>query len=765
MRNPNLALQRKTLSVAVAAAALLASQQVGAVTYAPWLTQIGVSNTILSAANWGKGQLLGVVDTGIVAGNAMFAPGQVSAALSSCAAVSFVCPNGAVDDNGHGTAVAAIAAANGLMPFATNYGGYAIAAGSVMGVAPNANIVAEKILNASGSGYSTDVANGLIKAANAGASVINLSLTFGNTADVVAAINYAAGKGAFIVWAGGNSATTLLAGANTAGLSAAAISHLVLAGSVSAKNVLSTFSNTPGAGSLVNTAAAKTAYSARWIMAPGENIVAPGIQYGATSYAYWSGTSMAAPLVSGSLVLLQSAWPILHTNGTAANLLLATATDLGTKGVDATYGTGLVNLGTAFQPYGALTVTQANGTAITVSSLTGALISGGALGALTTVQTKLASYTSLDSYQRNFTVNLSGLIKTPAVPATLNPLPTNVNTGPNKIALAEGSELAYAIPAATDRAASLGVFAPNPTAANRNGYAMLTDKQGTTVAIGYGDIVPAQYSYTRALYGSEEAGLAAAALSTHLTELGRGGTLAAYGTQWSPTLRVALTYNGTAANDASAFGQNASWANPDATGVGAGISYKANDTVQLGFTVQTLDEKHGLLGSTYGTQLSLGSNNHSQEMGVSALLNIAPGHSVYVEASQAHTRAAGAVEGSLFAGTSAIRAQSFGASYMGKGVFRADDKLMVSVKQPLRVTSGSVNLAVTNIDPVTGVPTLGMQSVSLAPEARETDYRIAYNAPLSKTQKLGLEASYLKDALNMAGNHHATAGLNWAVMF
>ena len=37
------------------------------------------------------------------------------------------------------------------------------------GVAPNVTIVAEKVLNASGSGYDTDVANGIIKATQAGA--------------------------------------------------------------------------------------------------------------------------------------------------------------------------------------------------------------------------------------------------------------------------------------------------------------------------------------------------------------------------------------------------------------------------------------------------------------------------------------------------------------------------------------------------------------------------------------------------------------------
>ena len=298
--------------------------------YAPWLTQIGLTASALSASNWGKGMLLGVVDTGIVANSPFFAKGQVSTSLSSCAAVSFKCSNGFTDDNGHGTAVAAIAAGNIVFPSVSNYGGYKVTANSVVSVAPNANIFSEKVLNAAGSGYSTDVSSGIKKAADAGAAVINVSITYGNSADAVAAINYAASKGSFIVWAGGNSSVNLLSGSNTNGLTATAISHLVFAGSVNANNVLSSFSNKPGSGSLVSTGVSAS-YSSRWVMAPGESILAPYSPSVPSAWGYWSGTSMSAPVVSGSLILLEAAWPILKTNGTAANLLLNTATDLGTK--------------------------------------------------------------------------------------------------------------------------------------------------------------------------------------------------------------------------------------------------------------------------------------------------------------------------------------------------------------------------------------------------------------------------------------------------
>ncbi len=248
-----------------------------------------------------------------------------------------------------------------------------------MGVAPNANIVAEKVLNSNGSGTSADVASGINKAVAAGASVINLSLTFLPTADIIAAVNNATAKGAFIVWAGGNDAKALLNNANTNGLTANTIKHLLLVGALDTNATQNaTFSNRPGSGSLLDTSGGKTSYAARWITAPGVNILAPGIQYGATAMATWSGTSMSAPLISGSLALLQSAWPILKTNGTTANLLLATTTDLGAKGIDAEYGTGRVNLLAAFSPYGPLTTTLASGKTLHADCL---LYSGGRQGA------------------------------------------------------------------------------------------------------------------------------------------------------------------------------------------------------------------------------------------------------------------------------------------------------------------------------------------------------------------------------------------------
>lgn len=75
------------------------------------------------------------------------------------------------------------------------------------------------------------------------------------------------------------------------------------------------------------------------------------------TYAYQdlSGTSMAAPHVTGGLGLLFERFPYLDS-AQVRDVLLTTATDLGAAGVDEVYGWGLMNLAKAIEGYGQLRV-------------------------------------------------------------------------------------------------------------------------------------------------------------------------------------------------------------------------------------------------------------------------------------------------------------------------------------------------------------------------------------------------------------------------
>ncbi len=130
----------------------------------------------------------------------------------------------------------------------------------------------------------------------------------------------------------------------------------------------------------LNNLSHRCGYAANWCLAaPGSNIVST--VYGPDSelqadllidaagnavldvldrvpshdYAAMSGTSMAAPHVTGALGLLFERFPYLDS-AQVRDVLLTTATDLGAPGVDEVYGWGLVNLAKAVDGYGQLRV-------------------------------------------------------------------------------------------------------------------------------------------------------------------------------------------------------------------------------------------------------------------------------------------------------------------------------------------------------------------------------------------------------------------------
>ena len=68
-------------------------------------------------------------------------------------------------------------------------------------------------------------------------------------------------------------------------------------------------------------------------------------------YGLYTGTSMAAPMVSGAAAVVKGAFPNL-TARQVVDILLRSATDLGAPGTDPVYGHGLLNLARALEPIG-----------------------------------------------------------------------------------------------------------------------------------------------------------------------------------------------------------------------------------------------------------------------------------------------------------------------------------------------------------------------------------------------------------------------------
>lgn len=127
---------------------------------------------------------------------------------------------------------------------------------------------------------------------------------------------------------------------------------------------------------------------------------------------WFEGTSSATAQVSGLAALILSKWPQL-SGVEAGQVILNTARDLGEKGIDVTFGAGLIDVQAALSP---ISPTISNG--ITQTSLGAArMVIPDAIGGAVTassVKQMLSRVTVLDAYGRDFDGNFSSLVTHPA---------------------------------------------------------------------------------------------------------------------------------------------------------------------------------------------------------------------------------------------------------------------------------------------------------------------------------------------------------------
>jgi len=214
------------------------------------------------------------------------------------------------DDLGHGTHVTGIVAA------ATNNGI------GVAGIAGGVKVLPVKVLNSGNKGTWSDIALGIIYAADQGVRAINLSLgstSYSNT--VLEAIQYAQNRGVLVIAAAGNNGAEQL-------FYPAAYDGVLAVAATAPGGTRWQLSNY---GSFIDIAGpGVTVYSTYWSAA------------GGSSYQFLSGTSMATPMVTGVAALLWSINPALSANG-VSEFLTGSATDLGDPGLDIYYGHGQVD--------------------------------------------------------------------------------------------------------------------------------------------------------------------------------------------------------------------------------------------------------------------------------------------------------------------------------------------------------------------------------------------------------------------------------------
>ena len=292
-----------------------------------WMPAIGWTPQLSQSVGGGKGVTVGLLDFSF--GAAL--DGNYRATFGNREYLNF----------NHGQAVASLIGAN-------------MDGEGVMGVAPDASMWLYNPFDETLTANWEEVTWGLRRLAQIDTDVVNLSLgvpgwtLHPEWATVLSSANLKRhAEDIVFVFAAGNDGSTQTLDVDWSDVGE--VENLLIVGSINPAGEISSFSNRPGEACLTvrGTCADGHRLMDRFLVAPGELILVPDGEGGVVRM---SGTSFAAPLVSGAAALVKGRWNWLQP-GDVAEVLLRSARDLGDPGVDAVYGRGALDVAASFRPF------------------------------------------------------------------------------------------------------------------------------------------------------------------------------------------------------------------------------------------------------------------------------------------------------------------------------------------------------------------------------------------------------------------------------
>jgi len=302
-----------------------------------WTLHMIQADALHNAGLTGKGVNVAIIDTGIDLSHDEFRGVQIQWADLVNGRTK------AYDDNGHGSHVAGIVAAQGT--WKTIFNGYRL-----KGVAPDVSLIVIKAIDASGHGDESRVAQGVTTAVSAGANVIILSLG-GDTRPIFGtytenAVRQAISQGVFVVAAAGNvdkdsgeTSCTVTSPANVPGV--------IAVGAVARNETIAPFSchgtgTSGGGGTLPGGVRNPQPGTPSQDPDKKPEVVAPGVDITSAwkdgGYAIAQGTSQAAPMVGGILADVLQKRPDLKNRDSATVEMVKTALTTSSKKIGALSG-------------------------------------------------------------------------------------------------------------------------------------------------------------------------------------------------------------------------------------------------------------------------------------------------------------------------------------------------------------------------------------------------------------------------------------------
>ncbi|MEA1941705.1 MAG: S8 family peptidase [Pseudomonadota bacterium] len=600
-------------------------------------------------------------------------------------------------DMNHGAAVASLIAAP-------------LDGAGVMGVAPEATLVTYNPFDETLSSNWTDVSEGVRRLVQQQASVINMSLgipgwTFHQEwANVLSDRRVAVhADDALFVIAAGNDGVTQTADVDWSAVGD--VSNLIVVGSVDPTGRISSFSNRPGEACLTVNGQCGEGFRLmdRFLVAPGELILASDGEGGVTRL---TGTSFAAPLVSGAAALVQGRWGWLDA-GNVADVLLLSATDLGEQGVDATYGRGLLDVEGALSPLdsGDLFAVDANGNEKAIRELG---LTPGRLQVHTGEDGFITLFEPLGDTYRDFRVSLADLMASSELSDEQRASITEIylaerarNTGEGGAGFADTYEAGRVM----SRTGALTVTAfaaardPYQRSSSRDlpfqaGIEIADTVDGRSLRLGSGE---------GALALNRDTGFQL--FSDHRPETGGVNPVLGFASggayllsSWRVSADTRMTVGFSATHDSRDFvnpftGEEtpvfAGMPAYSATAMVADIRHTMTDRFEVSATYTHLDEATGFLGAQGSGPLSFAGGARTDAVTVGAEAALPASLRLSVSATAARTQA-GRFGDSLMQLSEDAMSTAFQVTALREGVFAEGDAVRFSLVQPLHLEDGTL---------------------------------------------------------------------------
>ncbi len=675
----------------------------------------------------------------------------------------------------------------------------------VMGIAPNANIATHNPFAADGTASWDDILQG-IKSIQYNiwngyndygwATIMNLSLGESGyalsqgLADTLAnpEISWIYRDTIFVV-AAGNDGITQTTDVNW---NYNQDMQFILVGSVNPAGEISSFSNRPGSACLLDNGVCNAGNELymRTIVAPGEMILVSDGQGGLVRR---SGTSFAAPLVSGAIALMHDRWPwlTLHPNETA-EIVFRSAQDLGAPGPDEVYGWGLLDVAAMQSPL------DFNAMEFKLYKEVAGVQMPEVMSAASLLSTGLPGWWETDNVYFTGIENIGDTYRDFAIPASAfqrgkstNALGRNermqdfiqqrfskwIQSGgqdSNGNGKNGGSNFSEARSNVSDLSGDWTLrydamaprFTPQGEVEMVHGAATLTDPSGkASFTLGHGEGAMALSGYRFGIQSDHDPFTGGV---NPVLGLASGDAFMQVGYQVLPNTKVAVGFSQNREHwyefneaDPQELLLRQSLGDRPADAFTLDIEQRISDSVSIGANFTRLNEDNALLGTQTANQDFLGSGSETEAVTLSASFDVGAGISFDFSATGARTETD---RDQLFTSAGSVWSTAAQFTATKQGIFGINDTLRVSIAQPLQVEDGQIQFVsdeVVNRD--TGEIAQVTRLIGIETERRITGEAV-YATPLTNSSELGVFSRY-SSAGDTADEAGFVVGGNFSLRF